>query len=193
MVQKEHLTLEGLAKIVALKASMNMGLSEELKAAFSQGDLVPISRPSVVDPEIKDPNWLVGFVDGEGCFFINIINSPRHRLGIQVQLVFQLTQHSRDVALMESLINYLDCGNISKKRETFVFIVTKFSDIENKIIPFFQKYPLLGVKRSDYLDFCRVAELMQNKAHLTKEGLDQIRQIKTGMNKGRLDENSVEG
>jgi hypothetical protein len=37
----------------------------------------------------------------------------------------------------------------------------------------------------DYLDWCKVAELMKNKAHLTWEGLSKIRKIKAGMNKGR--------
>jgi len=57
--------------------------------------------------------------------------------------------------------------------------------ITNIIIPFFVKYPLVGAKRQDYLDFCKVAELMKNKAHLTPEGLAQIREIKAGMNTGR--------
>jgi hypothetical protein len=38
----------------------------------------------------------------------------------------------------------------------------------------------------DYEDFCKVAELMKNKAHLTQEGLNQILKIKDGMNKGRV-------
>ena len=63
------------------------------------------------------------------------------------------------------------------------FVVTKFSDITEKIIPFFDKYPLVGAKRQDYLSFVKVAELMQAKAHLTKEGLEQIKQIKVGMNR----------
>jgi len=54
MEQKEHLTPEGLAKIVALKASMNTGLSEELKAAFPE--ILPVSRPSVLNSKIKDPH-----------------------------------------------------------------------------------------------------------------------------------------
>jgi len=37
----------------------------------------------------------------------------------------------------------------------------------------------------DYLDFCRVAELMQNKVHLTQEGIDEIKKIKSRMNTGR--------
>jgi len=37
----------------------------------------------------------------------------------------------------------------------------------------------------DFADFCKVAELMKNKAHLTQEGLEEIRQIKAGMNTRR--------
>ena len=62
------------------------------------------------------------------------------------------------------------------------FKVTKIYDIQNKIIPFLQKYPILGIKAIDFVDFCKVAELIKEKKHLTKEGLDQIRNIKAGMN-----------
>lgn len=64
-------------------------------------------------------------------------------------------------------------------------MVTKFSDIYEKIIPFFQKYPIVGVKALDYADFCKAAELMKIKAHLTASGLEQIGQLKTGINRGR--------
>jgi hypothetical protein len=43
-----------LAKIVSIKASMNKGLSDELKLAFP--DTHPLPRPLVEDPDIKDPN-----------------------------------------------------------------------------------------------------------------------------------------
>jgi LAGLIDADG endonuclease len=87
---------------------------------------------------------------------------------------------------MENLINYLDCGLVFNQTETaVVFKVRKFSDLIEKIIPFFVKYPIHGVKAKDFLDFCRVVELMKNKEHLTTEGLEEIRKIKAGMNKGR--------
>jgi len=35
MINKEHLTIEGLQKIVNIKATINRGLSEELKVAFT--------------------------------------------------------------------------------------------------------------------------------------------------------------
>jgi hypothetical protein len=64
-------------------------------------------------------------------------------------------------------------------------VITKFTTISEKIIPFFESYPLVGVKKNDYLDWCSVARLMSNKAHLTQEGLNLIRTIKSGMNTGR--------
>jgi len=108
-----------------------------------------------------------------------------YSLGFQVILVFQLTQHSRYEKLMRSLIEYFDCGNIRQRGEAFDFIVTKLSDIENKIIPFFQKYLILRVKAKDFADLCQVADMMKNKQHLTEEGLNKIRKIKAGMNTGR--------
>jgi hypothetical protein len=53
---------------------------------------------------------------------------------------------------MRSLIEYFGCGNIYKDRDTLNFRVAKFSDIDEKIIPFFQKYPILGVKSKDFED-----------------------------------------
>ena len=86
---------------------------------------------------------------------------------------------------MRSLIEYFDCGRVYKSREIFNFEITKFSDIENKIISFFKKHPIQGVKALDFADWCKVAEIMKEKRHLTREGLEQIRQIKAGMNTGR--------
>ena len=142
MKNKEHLTLEDLLGIVALKASMNLGLSEKLRLAFP--DVVPMKRPEVELPLTIDPNWLAGFTSAEGSFIINIKKSNT-RVGIQVILVFQLTQHSRDEKLMISIIAYMNCGWINKAKtrpKEVNYVVTKFDDIVNKIIPFFLKYPI---------------------------------------------------
>ena len=66
-----------------------------------------------------------------------------------------------------------------------VFKVTKFSDLTQNIIPFFSKYPILGVKSKDFYDFCEVADIMKEKGHLTIEGLNKIRLIRDRMNTGR--------
>ncbi|WP_431998999.1 LAGLIDADG family homing endonuclease [Streptomyces fungicidicus] len=94
-----------------------------------------------------------GFSSAEGCFLVNLPKSQNNKLKMKVQLVFQLTQHSRDEKLMRSFIDFFDCGNIFKDGNNFVFRVTKFNDIESRIIPFFRNYLILGVKYEDFKDF----------------------------------------
>jgi len=168
---KEHLTHEGLSKIVAIKASVNKGLPDQLKEAFP--DVEPMDRPLVVNKEIPDPSWLSGFTSGEGSFLVRVFLSSHHTTGYQTQLRFQLTQQDRDLELMESIIKYLGCGRISKRGDDIIDVhVTKISEIVENIIPFFEKYPVIGVKRDNFKDFVKVAGLIQEKAHLTKEGLE---------------------
>ena len=165
-------TKEGLLELVSLKVVLNKGLSENLSIAFP--GLIPHLRPEVELSKIRNPFWLVGFVDAEGCFSISIFKSQTSKIGEATKLSFILTQSVRDEDLMKSLIKYLGCGNISlDNRGTIDFKVTKFSNIRDIILPFFDKYPLQGNKKIDYYDFSKVVKLMENKTHLTKEGLDQ--------------------
>lgn len=185
---KEHLTLEGLRKIFAIKASMNRGVSELYEFPSVDClpvDIVAVQRPLVTNKTIYDPNWLAGFSSAEGCFYVNIKNSTSLKLKFQVELIFKLTQHARDKILMENIIKYLECGNIYTYRKAIEFKVTKFNQIMFIIIPFFQKYPIVGVKALDFADWCEVIELVKEKKHLTKEGLEKICKIKKEMNKGR--------
>lgn len=172
---KQHLTNDGLLKLIALKASSNWGLNQDLKETFS--NIVAIARVEP-DNKIPSPEWLQGFVSGEGNFMIRFMNSSANKLGYQVGLRFQITQHNKDKLLMENIINYLGCGYLSVRNNIIDFHVTKFSDIIEKIIPFFNKYPLLGVKQKDFEDFKLVASIIKDKKHLTKEGLSKIKEIK---------------
>ena len=167
MLNKEHLTKDGLIKIVAIKASMNRGLSDRLKLAFP--DVVPVERPRVENPTRKniDPNWIAGFTSAEGSFLVKISKS-KTKVGFAVHLEFKLTQDERDEQLMRCLIKYSNCGKIYKYRTWIDFEVTQLSDITNKIIPFYKKYPIVGVKVLDFNDFCKIAEMIKDKKHLTK-------------------------
>nr|YP_009663726.1 hypothetical protein [Dactylella tenuis]QCW06863.1 hypothetical protein [Dactylella tenuis] len=64
---KEHLTDEGFKKILNIRASMNLGIPEELKMTFP--NINPVLRPLPIVTEVNDLNWLAGFASGEGCFF----------------------------------------------------------------------------------------------------------------------------
>ena len=98
---------------------------------------------------------------------------------------------------MKYLITYFDCGKYYevKGKNKGEFGIHKFLDIVQKVIPLFQKYPIEGVKGEDFADFCRVAELMKSEKQKTKEGFEEIKRLKDGMNRGRSFTNldSLEG
>jgi len=66
-------------------------------------------------------------------------------------------------------------------------IISNYKDNYYKMIPLFNKHKIIGIKLLNYLDFCKVAELINKKDHLTKEGLENIRKIKSNMNINRID------
>ena len=84
-----------------------------------------------------------------------ITKAATHRSGHQIFLVFQLAQHFRDELLIRKLAEYLGCGNIYVDASAVEYRVTKFSCasyIDVKIIPFFSKNKILGVKLQDFKD-----------------------------------------
>ena len=157
---------------------MNEGLSDGLKTSFP--GTIPVHRPLIRDQEIRDPNWLAGFTSGEGSFMIKTRKSSAH--GYSVLLVFKLSQHRRDLELMRKLADYLDCGHYYPYLDAGDFTVTRISDITDKIIPFFDRYPISGAKAKDFEGFKEASVFIKSKAHLTKEGLDKILLIKSRMN-----------
>lgn len=181
--RQEHFTLKGIQLIVNLKAAINNGISDKLKLAFPNTKIV--TRPIFPLSSIPDGNWLCGFVEGEGNFMVMVKKNLSHKSGVQVILRFKVSQHSRDADMIKSLVGFFGCGGYYSRADFGEYIVTGFSDITNVILPFFNKYPLLGCKALDLADFSIVANMMQNKDHLTEEGLETIRKIKEGMNKGR--------
>jgi len=75
---KKHLTHEGLEKIINIKASMNLGLSYYLKAAFP--NTIPQLRPWIENKKIEYPNWISVFASAEGNFLVNIQKFTTHKL-----------------------------------------------------------------------------------------------------------------
>lgn len=78
---------------------------------------------------------------------------------------------------MKNLILYFNCGSIYETKDAVWFQITKISDINDKIIPFFDKYLIIGIKYNDFILFKEVVELIKSKVHLTEEGLKEIEQI----------------
>ena len=184
MINKEHLTKKGLNRIVSIKAVINLGLPDELQVYFP--DIIPTLRPLVENKRVPDNQWISGFTSAEGCFKITLVKRPNRKID-QVYLVFQITQHSRDEKLLESFIAFFGCGILeaSSRGPSVNFSVYRFLDNYEKIIPFFKKYIIFGVKSDNFKDWCKAAEIIKAKQHTTEEGLNHIISLKSGINKGR--------
>nr|AKB93522.1 LAGLIDADG endonuclease [Fusarium graminearum] len=184
IIQKDHLTLEGLQKIVALKASMNWGLPEELKKSFP--DIQVVELPFIENKKVTSLEWFAGFTTGEGCFQIKSFKSNT-KLGKTIRLTFTITQHNRDKELMASLADLLGCGGIYsyKNNSAIDYKVSRINDLTEILIPIFDKYSVLGAKNLDYQDFKTAALLIKNGEHLTEEGMINLLKLKENMNKGR--------
>jgi len=92
------------------------------------------------------------------------------QISSKTQLRFSISQHKRDRALLDLILKYFNCGILINSRDNVEFTIVKLSDILDKIIPLFRVYTLQGSKALDFEDFCKIAELLNNKAHLTSEG-----------------------
>ena len=130
--------------------------------------------------------WVVGFVDGEGCFHVGIGRHPEMKLGYQVLPEFTVVQHERDVQVLHALKAYFGCGVVRRDHgERMAYRVRDRRHLWERIVPFFEKHKLKTSKRIDFEKFRRVLLLMERGEHLRAEGLDEIRRIAEQMNRGR--------
>jgi hypothetical protein len=133
------------------------------------------------------PYTLTGLVDAEGCFRISILNNRSFKednssVTFKTRLYFQLSLHKKDENLLELLKNSLNVGKIYKSRpEAYEFQVSSIKDMK-LIIEFFDKYPLITQKFGDYMLFKKAYELINNKEHLTNEGLLKLIALKASSN-----------
>jgi len=172
----------------SLKKNLSSSLSNKRVDFFQRRSVSSLSTASSRPAYSKLDSWFVtGFADGESYFSISIVKSPRlNKMGTQVKVRFILTQHSRDLDLMKTVVEFLGCGNLSEVTNTCVYLtVSKLIEINDKVIPLLNKYPLQGSKKLDFDLFCEVVELMKTQAHLTTDGLEKIRALKARMNTGR--------
>lgn len=165
ILNKEHLV--NLQNLVNIRASMNKGLPERLLLDFpnTNPEIRPKSSFNKKDKLFDINYWIAGFVNGEGCFYIKTSKSKTHKLGLSVSLNFIVMQNIRDIKLMEEIKSRLGCGSITINESSAVirYAVTKLSDIQNIIIPFFDKYPLMGDKIKNFEDLKKVSDLITKK------------------------------
>lgn len=133
-----------------------------------------------------DAQWIVGFVDGEGCFHVGVNPHSDMAAGFQVLPEFTVVQHRRDVKVLYALKAYFDCGVVRMSHgDRMAYRVRSIEHLAERICPFFLKHPLKTSKNIDFLKFRDVVLLCQAGAHLTNDGLEKIQKLASQMNRGR--------
>ena len=151
---------------------------------------------SILSPHIStnmtmnlQTQWIVGFVDGKGCFHIYINKNKTMSCGFQVLPEFTVVQHQRNIKVLYALKDYFGCGVVRQNQsDRYCYRVRGFQHLRKIIVPFFEKHKLLTTKRVDFQKFRTVVLLMERGQHLQEEGIIRIRDIQQTMNRKSLEE-----
>ncbi len=136
--------------------------------------------------ERLNASWIVGFIDGEGCFFVGINRMAKMKSGFQILPEFMVVQHKRDIGLLYRIRDYFGFGSVTRNHgDRFEFRVRGMINLK-KLVQFFEQNPLLTKKQESFRKFSKIIKLMEEKKHLTSRGVNRIREISQSMNKVRI-------
>ena len=134
-------------------------------------------------------DYLVGFVEGEGMFYIGIVPSKETKSGWQVIYFFKVSQNPTGRVVLEQFKSRLNCGYIKENSRTdftdrsLAYVVRDLPNLKGKVIPFFDNK--LIIKKDAFNKFKRVVKLVSEKKHLTRQGITKILDIAYSMNTGK--------
>jgi hypothetical protein len=145
---------------------------------------------------IEFRGWVIGFVDGEGCFSIGFVRQPSrvnrsgYKTGYQVAHEFAVTQGAQSVETLHELREFFGVGQVIANRRydnhrehLFRYVVRRRVDLLGTVIPFFRMHPLRSSKRQNFEKFASVVEMIDAGRHLTTDGLIEIAEIAETMNR----------
>ena len=167
--------------------------SDDVQNIIERGFDMVSDNPIGADDQQERPDiaqWVVGFVDGEGCFSIAVVRNASCRLGWQVQHEFSVVQAAPSRAALELLREFFTVGSIienqrrdNHKNTLLRFSVKRRSDLLGVVIPFFEENPLVTTKAGDFARFRSVLHWMESGRHLTVDGVRDIALVTESMNR----------
>ena len=143
-------------------------------------------RPS--NSMLDIPSYISGYVDGEGCFCVSLRPQPRIKVKWEVRPSFSVSQNSERAELIQLLPHVFGGGSIRPDRsdKTLKFEIRSLDLLVERVVPFFEAFPLMSSKRNDFQHFKSVCCLMTQRAHLTPQGIIAITELVERMNSSGL-------
>ena len=131
--------------------------------------------------------YIAGYVDGEGSFSVSVQRNSTCRVGFQLVPEFHVSQNSDRAQVLELIRDRLGCGYIkpnSKRDRALVFVVRERQALLERVIPFFERVPLLSSKQADFGKFAHIVRGMALGHHLTLAGFGELLEVALSMNGG---------
>ncbi len=129
-------------------------------------------------------NYVAGYVDGEGCFCISFNPRPKLRTGWEVRPSFSVSQNVDRAQVLVRIKKYFQCGSLRRdySDKTLKYEIRSLTDINRKVIPFFDQFPLLSDKQRDFEVFKKICQMMGRNEHHSAIGLRKIMSLTHQMN-----------
>jgi len=154
---------------------MDIGRSENVTGAVNQQERLDA--------------YVAGFVDGEGCFHVAIQRNASTRNGWQLVPEFRTSQDVSRIQVLDLVRRQIGCGSIRENHRrsndhTYVLVVRRRVDLLERVIPFFERNPLLSCKQQEFVTFARIVRDMGVGKHLLPDGFEQLFSEAIRMNGG---------
>jgi hypothetical protein len=140
----------------------------------------PIGKEQIHRPPLP-PDYVVGFVDGEGSFSVSINRHRTMQRGVEIKPEFEIELRADDRDILERILVTIGCGRIfdcSYDRYGWYphvkYKVTSTRDMVEHLFPFFDRHPPQAKKAEVYRLFRTIVLMVRKKEHLSDEGFQQI-------------------
>ena len=132
-------------------------------------------------------SYIAGYVDGEGSFAVSVQRNPSCGHGLQLVPEFHVSQNGDRAQVLELIRERLDCGRIrpnSRRDRALVLVVRNRRDLLDRVIPFFERNPLLSSKYADFEKFAQIVRELALGHHRTPAGFRRLLALAVSMNGG---------
>ena len=147
------------------------------------------NAPGAVNQQERLDSYIAGYVDGEGSFHVAVQRNPSTRAGWQLVPEFHVSQNAERRQVLDLIKRRVGCGRIQANHRgsadtSLVYVVRNRDDLLTKVIPFFERHPLLSSKQEEFVTFTAIVRAMAKGEHLEQEGFRFIRRLAISMNGG---------
>ena len=130
-------------------------------------------------------SYIAGYVDGEGSFSVSVQRNSTCRVGFQLVPEFHVSQNGDRAQVLELIRVRLGCGRIgpnSKRDRAVVLVVRNRDDLLERVIPFFERNPMLSAKQADFEKFASIVRELALGHHFTPAGFRRLLDVALSMN-----------